>query len=244
MSARLILAVSVAAYGQQLTFDAAAIKPCPRTPPNVIDSVPPGGPGSSDPGRIHYTWMPLKRLIMNAYNVKDFQILGPDWLGSTRFDIEATMPPTTTMEQFRIMLQNLLVERFKLAIHHDVKELPIYSLSVAKGGIKMKESTNFDERPRTAEFVMTDRARLVGYQQTIDDLAGHLPRFVSRPVIDSSGRTAKYDFVLTFSLEGSETSDPDIFTALQFQLGLKLEAKKGPVDRIVIDHIEQTPSAN
>jgi uncharacterized protein (TIGR03435 family) len=247
---------------QQLTFEAASIKPSPTRPPNVINALPPGGPGTSDPGRIHYTWIPLKRLLMNAYDVKDFQISGPDWLASTRFDLEATMPPETTKPQFRAMLQNLLAERFQMTIHHETKDLPIYSLVVAKGGLKMNQKTdNYgfpaipkQEQPRMMELAMKDRARLVGFQQTTQDLADHLG-LLNRPVIDASGLTEKFDFTLTFSLEGLAIAPtggtgvdietpPDLFTALQSQLGLKLESKKGPINLIVIDHIEKTPTGN
>ena len=95
-----------------------------------------GGPGSNDPGRIHYPYMSLKNILMNAYDVKNFQIVGPGWLDTERFDITATMPPATTKEQFRVMLQNLLAERFKMTVHRETKELPMYSLVVAKGGRK------------------------------------------------------------------------------------------------------------
>jgi uncharacterized protein (TIGR03435 family) len=99
-----------------------------------------GGPGTKDPGRIHYPMTTLKTLIMSAYDVKGFQITGPSWLDSDRFDVEATMPPETTKEQLCQMLQNLLADRFQLAVHTETKELPIYSLVVGKSGPKMKES--------------------------------------------------------------------------------------------------------
>lgn len=271
MSSRAVLLFASCALARAQTFEAASIKPSPIRPPNVIQSP------ANDPGHIHYTWMPLKRLIMNAYDVKDFQISGPDWLATTRFDLEATMLPSTTKQQFRAMLQSLLAERFKLAIHRATKELPIYSLVIAKGGPKMKESQESSEdapvpakrqtdnfgfpimpehgAPRMMELAMKDRARLVAYQQTTQDLADHLG-LLSRPVFDATGLTAKYNFTLTFSLEGlsiapqgvAPSTDietpPDLFSALQSQLGLKLESKKGPVDLIVIDHIEKTPVEN
>jgi uncharacterized protein (TIGR03435 family) len=136
------------AYGQtadkSLTFDAASVKPAaPPTPDGrgmIMMAGPTGGPGTKDPGRIHYPYMSLKNILMNAYDVKNFQIVGPGWLDTERFDITATMPPDTTKEQFRAMLQNLLAERFKMTVHRETKELPMYSLVVAKGGPKMKEA--------------------------------------------------------------------------------------------------------
>jgi uncharacterized protein (TIGR03435 family) len=130
------------AWGQ--TFDVATVKPAaPPTPDGrgMIRIGPPtGGPGTKDPGRIHYPFTTLKILIQNAYDVKDFQISGPAWLSTERFDIQATMLPETTKEQFKVMLQNLLAERFKMTVHRETKELPMYSLIVTKSGPKLKES--------------------------------------------------------------------------------------------------------
>src|SRR5580658_874124 len=138
----LAMFASTLAYSQ--TFDAASVKPA--APPHgrgmmILNSAPSGGPGTKDPERIHYSFTTLRNLLTNAYNVKSFQITGPAWLDTERFDITATVPPNTTREQLRAMLQNLLAERFKMTIHRDSKELPIYSLLVGKNGAKLKEST-------------------------------------------------------------------------------------------------------
>jgi uncharacterized protein (TIGR03435 family) len=245
--------------------------------------------------------MNMKSLLMNAFDVKNFQISGPAWLDTERFDITATMPPNTTKEQFRVMLQNLLAERFKLTVHRDAKELPMYSLTVAKGGSKMKESADVatpkddvDQPPPPlpsepkigadgfpilpprpagspiAMIIMNGRARLIAQQNTMQELADRLTGLTNRPVTDATALKAKYDFTLTFSPEGMNgpmgpiapppgpggvigapgagtpeaESLPDIFGAVQAQLGLKLEPKKGPVEMIVIDHIEKTPIEN
>jgi uncharacterized protein (TIGR03435 family) len=130
--------------GKPLTFDAASVKPAVPPTPNgrgmIMMQGPSGGPGTKDPGRIHYPNMSMKNILMNAYDVKAFQIAGPAWLDTERFDITATMPAETTKEQFRTMLQNLLAERFKLTIHRESKELPMYSLVLTKSGSKMKEA--------------------------------------------------------------------------------------------------------
>jgi len=300
------------AYGQTaekaLTFDAASIKPAaPPTPDGrgrIFLAGPSGGPGTPDPGRIHYPFMNLRNLLINAYDVKGFQITGPAWLDTERFDITATMPPDTTKEQFRAMLQNLLAERFKLALHRETKELPMYSLVVARNGPKMKESVEVQPPVEDAgppappgalpepkmgadgfpilpaqitgrggifNMMMPGRARMVGIRQTTQDLAARLSSQLSRPVTDATGLTAKYDFTLTFSPEGmngpmgplpppppppdgggrgpaagpsEQEAPPDIFSAIQAQIGLKLEPKKGPVEIIVIDHMEKTPTEN
>jgi uncharacterized protein (TIGR03435 family) len=321
LSASLILA---GAYGQSpsadksLTFEVASVKPAqPPTPDGqgrIFMRGPSGGPGTKDPGRISYPNMSLKNLLMIAYDLKNYQITGPDWLDSTRFDITATMPPDTTKEQFHIMLQNLLADRFKMTLHHEKKELPMYSLVVAKGAPKLKESVvttpapapgdgppppplgppkmgadGFPEmppgmagRPGMFMMMMPGRARLTATQQTMQDLANRLVNEFNRPVIDNTGLTAKYDFILTYAPEsmggrggpggpggmmmmvgrGPGASGPGggggpdgtfvpdgeapqpLLGALQSQLGLKLEAKKGDVDTIVIDRMEKTPTEN
>jgi len=298
------------AYGQTadkaLTFDAASVKPAtPPTPDGrgmIMMQGPSGGPGTKDPGRIRYPNMSMKNILMNAYDMKAFQIVGPGWLDTERFDITATMPPETTKEQFRAMLRNLLAERFKMTVHRETKELPMYSLVVARNGPKMQESADvpapkddgdtpppppplpsqpkigpdgFPILPQLAgrggifNIMMNGRARLIGQQQTMQDLATRLTGLLSRPVTDATGLKAKYDFTLTYAPEGmngpmgpmpppppggaggSPSASmpeaeplPDIFGAVQAQLGLKLEPKKGPVEMIVVDHIDKTPTAN
>src|SRR5262245_31056417 len=137
---------------KSLSFDVASVKPATPPTPNgrgmVMFRGPTGGPGTKDPGRISYPFMTLKNLLMTAYDVKNFQISGPSWMDTERYDINATMPPDTTKEQFRVMLQNLLAERFKIAVHRETKELPMYSLVVNKGGPKLKES---DPAPANSE---------------------------------------------------------------------------------------------
>jgi uncharacterized protein (TIGR03435 family) len=285
--------------GKPVVFDAASVKPIAAAA--VVAGRKggrgSGGPGTADPGRIHYAAIRLKVLVINAYGVKDFQIVGPDWLNddgeATRFAIDATMPPDTTREQLRLMFQNLLADRFKLEIHRETRDLPKYSLIVTKNGPKMKESAEsqppgtpatspsrggpgresldkygFPIYPRRPEggtwtLLINGRGRLGGDRATMQDLvnalmSSHLPGFVT----DDTGLKAKYDFILTYStprfpepvdadllpwmVNPPELSEPlpDLFAAMESQLGLKLQAKKGPVDVIVIDHIEKRPTEN
>ena len=253
-----------------LAFDAASIKPAQRPTPDDQGRIflrgPSGGPGTGDPGRFTYPYMTLKDILKIAYNVKNYQINGPAWLDAERFDITATMPPYTTREQFRIMLQNLLNDRFKMTVHKETKELPMYSLIVNRGGPKMKESvvtTSGDSAPRPGmpTVVAIGRARVTAIQQTMQDLANRLMSVLDRPVIDDTGLTAKYDFVLTYAPDLSEgpgargpggdtITNPDVeapqhlFGALQSQLGLKLEPRKGNVEVVVIDKMEKMPTEN
>jgi uncharacterized protein (TIGR03435 family) len=290
-----------------LTFDAATIKPFepPAGRGMIMGRGGRGGPGSADPSRIHYPVITLKNLLVTAYDVKDYQISGPAWLDTERFDVQATMPPETTKEQLHIMLQNLLAERFKLTVHRETKELPMYSMVVNKSGPKMKESPEisaeeeakdptpppipngppkmgpdgfpnipFPSGGRGGMFMMMTPfgTRLLAQRQTMQQLAERLSSELSKPVTDATGLKPKYDFTLTYAREGlnnsgmmilgpppppppgeggrgrGEPSDIEplqtIFAAVQSQLGLKLEPKKGPVDLLVVDHMEKTPTEN
>ncbi len=99
-----------------------------------------GGPGTNDPGQITWTGASLRAVIMNAYSVKSYQVTGPEWLDSERFDILAKVPEGTTKEQALVMWQSLLASRFGLKLHRENKEIPVYELTVGKGGPKMKEA--------------------------------------------------------------------------------------------------------
>lgn len=138
------LVILVAAQAQE--FEAASVKPAPPPTGGRFMVGSEGGPGSRDPTRIRYFNIALKELLARAYGVKNFQIFGPSWLDSERFEVTATMAPGTTKEQFEKMLQNLLADRFKLTLHHEQKELPAYVLGVGKRGPKMKVS---EEEPQT-----------------------------------------------------------------------------------------------
>lgn len=152
LSASLLVLSCGAAFGQASpSFEVASVKPAeaPSTP-GMLRVGMRGGPGTPDPGQITYSNVTLKNLIMNAYNVKGYQITGPKFLDGDRFDIVAKVPKGATKEEFRLMLQNLLAERFKLSLHRETKELPIYGLVVGKNGHKLKESADQGTDPATA----------------------------------------------------------------------------------------------
>ena len=305
------------------TFEVASVKPAaPQTPGRMMVGMR-GGPGTPAPGQVTLTNVTQKMLLARAYGVQDYQISGPGWLESERYDIVAKVPKGATKEQFQAMLQNLLAERFKLTLHHETKELPQYALVVAKNGPKLKESApppaaegtaakdgagpdggpppgpgpgfgpppgpppgeggmprmqmgkdGFPKLPPDAGrggimmMMMNGRARLMGTGQPISRLADVLARQLGRPVTDKTGLASTYDFTLDFDPEGSiggrgmmppppheggpdgpgvsapETESAGLFTALQEQLGLKLEQKKGPLDLLVVDHSEKAPVEN
>jgi uncharacterized protein (TIGR03435 family) len=216
-------------------------------------------------------------LIKEAYEVQDDQIVGaPKWLTSAKYDIEATIDPFAggkldfdhRMLQSRLILQSLLADRFKLTLHHETKELPVYALVIAKNGPKMHQATPGDTYPNGMKdmygkghgmVIEAGRGLIVGQGIPFAVLVGALQhQQLGRTVVDKTGLTGKFDFTLQWtpdviqSQPGSQQgmgdspspdADVSIFTAIQEQLGLKLEPQKGPMDVLVIEHIEK-PSEN
>jgi uncharacterized protein (TIGR03435 family) len=227
---------------------------------------------------------------MEAYGVNPHEISGaPDWLNSDRYDIEAKMDSSTAdglrklnenerRAERQRMLQALLADRFKLTVHRETKELPVYELVVAKGGPKFHEAKPGDTYPNgmklpdghgRARLMFMGMGELTAQGLPLAPLVRELSLQLGRTVIDKTGLTGEYDFSLKWTsdvtvgafgerlssrgTEGSqpgtggtsepETSGPSIFTAIQDQLGLKLESQKGPVAILVIDRVEK-PSAN
>lgn len=256
-----------AAFGQSSDkpmFEAASVKPAP----------PPTGMGlmvrmGGDAGRINWNNVALKDMIAQAYDVKDFQISGPEWLRSARFDVVATMPEGTTPEQRRLMLQNLLAERFQLSTHRESKDMQIFALVVTKGGPKIKPSEVQVEAK--GGRMMFGPEGLECKQMAMSGLAQMLARQMARPVLDMTELKGVYDFKLKYTMDegmrgnmmagmppppprpdgGGEKAEargqengPSIFAAVQEQLGLKLEARKGPMDILVVDHAEKVPTEN
>ena len=201
--------------GQQATerpaFEVASIKPAK---PMQMGQMRVGM--NSDAGMMRYSNVSLKDCIRTAYRVKDFQVQGPDWIGSTRFDIVAKLPAGSTKDQVPEMLQTLLSERFKLALHRETKDHAIYALVAGKGGPKLKpaeiqtgDSTagggNLPkgEVPRGAMMMRMDPsgAHLKAPSATLASLAEMISRFTERPVVDLTGIQGQYDFELTFAPE-------------------------------------------
>lgn len=290
-------AIALAQAPSSPTFEVASIKPAAPQGPGRFMVGMRGGPGSPDPGQITFTNVNLSMLIANAYDVHDYQINAPAWMDSERFDIVAKVPQGSTREDLRMMLRNLLAERFQVKIHKETKDAPIYALLIGKNGSKLKESPK--ETPPTdgdapnggrgpigppqrdkngfpilrggrGNMIMVNNGRLqmVGGHVTIANLAANLSGQLGRPVIDQTGLAGEYDYQLEFTHEGLATprgfpakqpgpgpdggpgpadsaeTGPSIFTAVQEQLGLKLESRKGPVDLIVVDSGEKVPTEN
>ncbi len=252
-----------------------------------VASVKPGRPGD-DHVTMFYTQdgftatdVPLEMLIGEAYGVEGKRIVGaPSWISSKNFDIEAKVDMSAVGElkklsrdERKIMLQPLLADRFKLKVHWETKEFPIYALVIAKNGPKFHEAKPGDTYPNGitgpngptgAGLLWIQGGQITGQGTTLQGLVGVLSQRVGTDVLDETGLTGKYDFTMQVPrVEGSftplmrppgdqqgpdnapppESSDPSIFTAVQEQLGLKLESTKGLRKCLVIDHVEQ-PSEN
>ncbi len=253
---------------QAQQFEVVSIKVAPL-PKGFRDSVwIKGGPGTDDPGLFSCHNVDVSFFITSAYGLAEYQLSGPPWMEDTNFDMSAKIPEGTTKEQFAQMMQSLLTERFKLAFHRDKKEMPSYSLVVAKGGPKMKASSPSQPAADDAAEPQGPLKRdadgfpiLQGHKhsgavargyaaerfvdETMDQFAGRLAGRLGKPVIDETGLTGKYDFDLHWVMnEKLEEVGPNLFRAVSEQLGLKLESKKNMVDIFVVDRIEKTPTEN
>jgi uncharacterized protein (TIGR03435 family) len=296
----LLTFAGVLAFGQdkpRLEFEVASIKPAePQIPGRGMIGIS-GGPGTRDPSQITYRSVPVRMLVLNAFDIKGFQLTAPASIDDLRFDIQVKVPSGATKEDTRVMLQNLLIDRFGMKVHHETKEMQAFALVAAKGGVKLKPSA---EPPASADggppgglagpagppkmdkngfptipgggrglmmMFMNGLMRGTGAQETIGQICDFISNQLGRSVVDQTGLTGKYDFNLEFApenmpmlppgggrgdggrgeaggLPASSEPAPTLIVALQEQLGLKLEQKKLPIDIVIVDHIEKTPTEN
>ncbi|OFV93633.1 MAG: hypothetical protein A3G76_06170 [Acidobacteria bacterium RIFCSPLOWO2_12_FULL_65_11] len=261
-----------------LSFEAASVKPNKSGSGQVSIGIQPGG-------RFNAVNVPLRFLIRNAYQLQDFQLVGgPGWITSERFDIIAKaegdpppVPPGTT-GPFQIMMRNLMADRFRLKVHKETREMPVYALVLARADRQLGPQL----RPSTVDCAARGRGRgapppppqpgerpacgmrigpgtMTGGGFPISQLATALSQFAQRVVLDRTGLTGNFDLDLTWTPDqipqgppgGAPAGappppaldGPSLFTALQEQLGLKLESIRGPVEVVVIDSVEQ-PTAD
>lgn len=251
------LAFAVHAVAQPKTFDVVSIK--------IDTSASSASTIGFDPGgRFEAVNESLPRIISAAYSpgamLPRNQIIGgPGWVDSERFVVHAIGDPAASEEERRTMLQAALADRFKLAAHRERREMPIYSLVAARAdgrlGARLKPSDVDCDALRSTRSAPPPPApgqtpacikvfgtrKLMGRGMTISELAlGEVVRFVDRPVEDHTGLSGSYEWTLEWSGDASDQTVPStIFTALQEQLGLRLEQARGMVDVIVIDHVER-----
>jgi uncharacterized protein (TIGR03435 family) len=233
--------------------------------------------------------LPMRDYIARAYRMKLYQVTGPDWLSSERFDVNAKLPAGSTPDQIPEMLQSLLEERFQIKLHREKKELPAYALLVGKPPLKLQQSAPDPAAPAaskgTANLAASGSAAGVSVdlgngsyytfingkfeakKVTMDMLARQLERYVDRPIVDMTDLKGNYDLNLTVTPEDYQTmlirvavnagmmlppqalqlldsgSVTSLIDGLQ-QLGLKMEARKSPLDMLVVDQLSKTPTEN
>jgi uncharacterized protein (TIGR03435 family) len=309
----------------KLSFEVASVKPATLDIQKLAAAVASGGEMPKmgphvDGAQAEYSVMPLKQLIQVAYNVKPFQISGPDWIATERFDIKAKMPPGSTKDDAPAMLQSLLEERFKLSVRRETKEHPVLALVVGKGGPKMKESEpakpideNAPLKPGESKMETADGPvrvtvdmkaggatvdmgakgkytysvdrntmsfHLAATQVTMAGFADMLTTISQqmgggaggRNIVDMTDLKGSYDVGIDFAIAdlmamaqaagmdvgGSATGaagaaganaaptpggGTSITDAVQ-ALGLKLESRKAPIEQLIVEHIEKTPTEN
>ena len=187
----------------------------------------------------------MELLVSIAYGVSDKEIVGgpgSGWPISERYDVTAKPEGDLklTYEELKPRMQQLLAQRFKFAVHRQTKDFQGYALVVAKGGSKLKAS---EPNPKAQGIIWARGIRQPS--ATMETLAAMLARPAGRPIVDKTGIQGTYNIDLSFmAVDDPKSELPSIFTAVQEQLGLKLENAKVPVEMLVIDHVEKTPSEN
>ena len=242
MTAAALLVAGTAAsvlWAQSPSFEVAAVKPNhtdepPRTYPRLLN------------GTFSAEAASMKTLLVVAYGLIESRIKGPAWLDTERYDIAAKAPEGISDSQTMPLLQSLLKDRFHLKSHFEMKELPAYDMVVSKGGAKLKP---FDPaHPPNPPRVLGDEAVMMGVgtpSQIADGLAGA----VGRPVVNKTGIEGVFGWMVSytpFSASGNSVAStaPDIFVAIDQQLGLRLEPRQESLQILVIDHLERTPVEN
>jgi uncharacterized protein (TIGR03435 family) len=282
-----ILLCAPAAFAQnpaRPSFEVASIRPSSGAPAQAV-----AVGVHIDGAQFRASYLTLKDYIATAYRLKLYQISGPDWIGSDRFDIAASLPEGSLPAQIPAMMQGLLEERFQLKFHREKRDFPIYALEVAKGGLKMTEAPPSAEKadaraPQAftgsgsnqgvsvnlgpgASFTFANN-RFEAKGLTMPNVAGTLERFLDRPVVDMTDVKAAYDFAVDLTEEDYRAMlirsavvagvvlPPDVLRILDRssspeslfeglgKLGLKLDARKAPLDALIVDAALRVPTQN
>jgi uncharacterized protein (TIGR03435 family) len=249
MRPAVLIALSLIARAQQqAAFEVASVKPSnPKSQVVTMDASP--------SGRFSATKTTVRALIRFAYRVPDVQISGgPSWINTENYDVIATAGVASSVSQMQVMMQSLLAERFKLALDRETKSVRAYVLVPAKSGPKLRESTSAEGSIRGARG-QAGGTRLIAKGVSIAQFSAGLSPLLGYPVLDKTGLVGNYDFEIEWTPSqppptrpGDDGPPPDvsgtsIFSALQEQLGLRIEARKEPVDILVVQHAEK-PTQN
>jgi uncharacterized protein (TIGR03435 family) len=255
--AALLLMTALAGYGQsgatKPKYEVASIKPNAADDFRFTFQIEPGG-------RLAATGITLKRLMMAAYNVQGFRIVGdPDWVASRQWDVQAKPDRVASRDQIKPMLRDLLENRFQLHCHSEERQLPVYELSVDLNGSKVQKVTDSE----TQDDVRGGAGLIQFSRATAATFASQLSYALGRPVIDKTGLSGEFEFALKWTPEPGENGGPttsglpqgasdqtvsnpggpSIFTAIREQLGLRLKSARAPVEVVVVDDV-QMPTEN
>lgn len=288
MKIAILLALAVCAFSQtgRPSFEVASVKPAELDPAKLLSGQQRIG-AAIDAARVDLRSLSLSDLIRTAYRVKAYQISGPEWMNTLRFDVVAKLPEGAKRGEIPEMLQTLLEQRFQLMFHHSTKEVPGYDLVISKGGARLKESTFEPDTPGAGAIQSNSALDSKGgvtstgpngvikqttgpkgmhleiQGMTLPALGEYLARLTLSPVANQTDLKGRYDFVLDLSREElvalaradggaigpplqTPEPDPDAVTlAVSLdRIGLKLTPHKQPVDLLVIDHLEKSPTEN
>ncbi len=223
--------------GTRLAYEAASVK--------LNTSGNSGSDTDGTRGQITFQNISLEGLIELAYSVGPHRVSGPEWMGSVHVDLAAKYPPDTNRADRWLMLRSFLEDSFKLAVHRETKEVQGYAMVVAKSGFKLKPSESGENDTESSG----GRVRTLTAKATsLASLADLVARNMGAVVVDRTGIDGVFDFVLRWARgdqEGEHAGDtPPLPVTLQDSLGLRLQAQKVPIEMIVVDHLERTPTQN
>jgi uncharacterized protein (TIGR03435 family) len=241
MGAVAVALAGVTAAGQSFAFEVASVRPADPTSDESISR-------ASD--RLTMINLPVEKVILWAYHLSDDRLLNqPGWIVSTRYDVTAKAPSAELpVGRVNEMMQSLLAERFKLAAHWEKRDGQRYALRVDRNAPKIHIAPVLPGPRPQSPFKMDRGGHLTGLQVSTAMLATVLADQVGRVVVDETGLDGVFDFELDWAPENAQQS-PDsslgssLFTAIREQLGLRLESTRGPIDVLVIDHVER-PTEN
>ena len=241
----------------------AVPKPTDYMPPDAkpefdVATVKPADPNSSRRGfmsdghRIFCENETVDDIVSFAYGVHARQIVeGPGWLSADKFDVDGVpdLVGVPNLKQMEAMYRDLLASRFNLTLHHETREIAVYGLQVGKGGPKLAKSLGDPNGLPDQTFAQWN-SQLIDLRETnatLAEFAQNMGIVLDKPMVDQTGLTGRFDFTLRWTPDTARADEPNaepgLFTAIQEQLGLKLEATKAPVDVLVIDHVDK-PSGN
>ncbi|MDE3198358.1 MAG: TIGR03435 family protein [Acidobacteriota bacterium] len=267
MFAPVALCVGLWAQTTGPSFEVASVRPATPLGPIGMSQDRKGGPGTSDPGTYTCRNCVILWVLTEAYELKTYDYAAPEWMMDARFDFAAKVPEGTTKAAFHVMLQNLLAERFGLKVHRETRQMKVCELTVARGGPKLHEPAAAAPADTTSPgqrlaqdadgfpllragmtmAIVPGHARMGSPNQPVSWLADMLSAQLHCPVADATRLSGKYGFQLSWSWDEHDPSHPylpALVEAVQSQLGLKVQKKKGQVDVLVVDHIEKTPAEN